>query len=461
MTGSRKGLAIAAIITLGAGLSLQAQAKVSAEEADRLGKDLMPLGGEKAGNADGSIPEWTGGLDVEVKLDGTQRRPETYKDHGMMEEPLYVITAQNMSKYDKLLTEGHKALFKKYPETFKMPVYRTVRTTLAPEIVYERTKRNALQAELANEGESLVNAVTGIPFPIPKSGKEIMWNHKTRYRGVGVTRYNTQLAVQTNGSFVPYKLREDVMFAYGQHDAEPDDLQNVIIYFLQVTLAPPRQAGQVLLVHETMDQIKEPRRAWLYNPGQRRTRRAPNVAYDNPGTGSDGLHTNDQLDMFNGATDRYTWKIVGKREMLIPYNSLKLADDRLSYDEMTMIGHLNPEHLRYEKHRVWVVDSEVKPETSHIYKRRTFYVDEDSWTASVADIYDNRDQLWRVQEYHSLPIPWTKSIGPAAGTVHDLQSGRYLVMECSNEEPQPEFEKDFELEHFRTSNMKRVATTLR
>ena len=435
-------------------------AKVSQSEADRLGKDLMPLGGEMAGNADGSIPAWDGGMQLDVKLDGTQRHPEVYQKYGTMEKPLYTITAKNMDQYADLLTPGYKALLKQYPDTFKMPVYASKRTVLAPDFVYEATKKNATQAELSNEGESLNNAVTGIPFPIPQSGKEVVWNHKVRYRSQSVSRYNTQLAVQTNGDFVPYKLREDVLFNYSRDGISPEELDNVSIYFLQVTTAPPRQSGQVLLVHETMDQVKEPRRAWLYNPGQRRVRRAPNVAYDNPGTGADGLRTNDQLDMFNGATDRYTWKIVGKREMLVPYNAHKLADSRLTYDQITQKGHLNPEYLRYEKHRVWVVDSTVKDGTSHIYKRRTFYADEDSWTMVAADIYDARDQLWRVQEYHQIVIPWTKAIGPAAGTVHDLQSGRYLVLECSNEEPNFTVE-DFEIDHFRTNNMSRLASQLR
>lgn len=460
MAAFRHCLATVAVAALGSGLSFSSLAKVSQAEADRLGKDLMPLGGERAGNADGSIPEWTGGIKLDIKLDGTERHIENYAGFGGDDKPLFTITSQNMGQYDALLTPGHKALFKKYPDTFKMPVYPTRRNTIAPEPIYEATKRNALTAELANDGESLVNAITGIPFPIPKNGKEVMWNHKTRYRGVGVTRYNTQLAVQTNGSFIPYKLREDVMFSYGQQGISTSDLENVIIYFLQVTTAPPRQAGQVLLVHETMDQVLEPRRAWLYNPGQRRTRRAPNVAYDNPGTGADGLRTNDQLDMFNGATDRYNWKLIGKREMIVPANAAKLADTRLKYEDMTMVGHLNPEHLRYEKVRVWVVDSEVKDGTSHIYKRRTFYADEDNWTIVSADIYDNRDELWRVQEYHPIIVPWTKAVGPAAGTVHDLQSGRYLVMEVSNEEPAFSVQ-DFDLEHFRTSNMQRVASQLR
>ncbi|MEN8721133.1 MAG: DUF1329 domain-containing protein [Oceanococcaceae bacterium] len=433
-----------------------ASAGVSDKEAARLGADLTPTGAEKAANADGSIPEWTGGMTgFKRPAPGTERHWESYTDVAP-NEVLYTITAANMGDYEELLSEGLKAMLKQYPETFKIPVYTTARTYFGTDAFYAATKRNATQARLENDGESLVNAIHGIPFPIPKSGKEVMWNHKTRYRGISTTRFNTQLAVQTNGSFTPFKLREDVTFSYSRDDATPEDLDNVMIYFLQLTTAPPRQAGQVLLIHETMDQVKEARRAWLYNPGQRRVRRAPNVAYDNPGNGSDGLRTNDQLDMFNGATDRYTWKIVGKKEMIIPYNAIKLLDDRAKYTDIAKEGHLDPQYLRYEKHRVWVVDSEVKDGTSHIYKRRTFYVDEDSWTAVLADIYDKRDALWRVQEYHPIVIPWTASTGPAAGTVYDLQSGRYLAMEMSNEEPLAE-QTTFDDDHFRTQNMQKVA----
>ena len=430
-------------------------AKVSADEAARLGQDLTPLGAEQVGNADGTIPAWTGGYHTDEVPPVEVRRHHDQYEFGA-EEPLYVITAQNMDKHAEVLTVGHKALLKQFPNSYRIPVYPTRRTVWNPDFVYEATRANAVRAELQNNGESLVNAIIGVPFPIPQSGKEVVWNHKTRYRGQSVRRYNTQLAVQANGSFTPYKLREDVRFDYSVPGNTPEDLNNVMIYFLQVTLAPPRQSGNVLLVHETMDQVKEARRAWLYNPGQRRIRRAPNVAYDNPGTGADGLRTNDQLDVFNGATDRYTWNIVGKREMIVPYNAIKLADSRLKYEDIAKPGHINPELTRYERHRVWVVESTVRPETSHLYKRRTFYVDEDSWTMLAVDIYDNRDELWRVQEYHMVMVPWRAAIGPAAGTVYDLQSNRYLAMEMSNEEPLYE-DRNFDLEHFRTSNVKRVA----
>ena len=285
---ARLGAVGAAVMA--ATVSMNAQAKVSADEAAKLGGELTPLGAEKAGNAAGTIPAWDGGYHDPEWPEG-MRFENPWPD----DKPKFEITKSNMGKYADKLSEGQKAMLEKF-DTYKIPVYETRRSAANPQYIYDATKENATRATLANNGESLVDAAVGVPFPIPQSGKEIMWNHRTRYRGPSLVRYNVQAAVQTSGAFSLFKLKEDVLFNYTEEGMTPDGLNNVLLYFLQQIEEPPRQAGSILLVHETADQVKEPRRAWLYNPGQRRLRRAPNVAYDNPGTGSDGLRTNDQLE---------------------------------------------------------------------------------------------------------------------------------------------------------------------
>lgn len=451
MNGLIRNILIIALV----GAAPVALAKVSQQEADKLGKELTPLGGEKAANKDGSIPAWDGGGKAERPAKGKERSPSAYPQISN-DKSTITITAANLAQYKDLVTVGQAELMKRFA-SYKMNVYPTRRTAVVPDYVNEATKKNALTAELANNGESLLNAVIGIPFPIPKSGIELIWNHKTRYRGQSLERYNTQLAVQTNGDFQPYKLREDVRFHYNMEGQTSEGLGNIIIYFLQLTTSPARQAGNVLLIHETMDQMKEARRAWLYNPGQRRTRRAPNVAYDNPGTGSDGLRTNDQLDAFNGATDRYTWKLSGKKEMFVAYNAYSLWDNSKKYADIAKKSHINQDLARYERHRVWVVDSQLKPGISHIYSRRTFYIDEDTHSILAVDCYDKRGVLWRVQEAHSINLPWLKANVNAISTIYDLQSGRYLVMDASNEEPLLQ-EKSFDTAYFDPNNVAKVAT---
>ncbi len=406
-----------------------AQAAVSAQDAARLGADLTPLGGEKAGNAAGTIPAWDGGLSSPAKAGfpsfaSPGRAPDPFPN----DKPLFKITPANVAQYADRLTEGDKAMLRQYKDTFFMNVYPTRRTAATPQRIADATKRNATSAQLVEGGNGFTGAVEGIPFPIPKQGVEAFWNHVVRYRADAAAREIGQAAVTETGGFNMVKFHDEFYVAYSQPGAKEAELDNVIIYFLQEILAPARLAGQVLLVHETLDQQKENRRAWIYFPGQRRVQRAPNVAFDNPGTAADGLRTDDQFDMFNGSPQRYDWKLVGKKELFVPYNSYKLHWAKTKAEDVIRPLHINQELARYELHRVWVVEATLKAGQRHIYKRRTLYLDEDSWQILAVDCYDNRDQLWRVQEghginYFNVPTYWT-----TLETSYDLQSRRYLAL---------------------------------
>ena len=400
--------------------------------------NLTPLGGEKAGNADGTIPAWDGGL---TKPPAGYTPGKHYVDPFAADKPLFTITRQNVAQYAAQLSDGHKAMLKAYP-SFKMNVYPTRRSAAVPQR-HLRRHEGATRARRSSldGGNGVDGALAGVPFPMPKSGVEVIWNHLLRYRGETSARWLIAGGADPRRPVHPRALRrgDDVPLPPADDDAASAET-NRILYFKQTVTAPARLAGGILLVHETLNQVKQPRDAWLYNPGQRRVRRAPQVAYDNPGTAADNMRTSDQLDMFNGAPDRYDWKLVGKKEIYVPYNSYRLQDPKLKYKDILTPLHINPDHLRYELHRVWVVDATLQAGERHIYKRRTFYVDEDSWQILVVDQYDNRDQLWRVSEGHAMnfynvPITWT------AAEVHtDLQAGRYLVMGLFNESRPHDFD---------------------
>ncbi|KAB0487532.1 Protein of unknown function [Pseudomonas reinekei] len=415
------------------GLSLLAtgvMAAVPAAEADKLGKSLTPMGAEMAGNADGSIPAWK----PLAKNAGTVDSKGFLSDPYPGEKPLFTITAQNVDQYKAKLAPGQYAMFKRYPETFKMPVYPSHRGATVPDDVFAAIKKNATNTKLVSGGNGLENFETAIPFPIPKSGVEVIWNHITRYRGGSVTRLVTQATPQPNGSFSLVYFQDQFVFRDKMKDYDPANPGNILFYFKQKVTAPARLAGGVLLVHETLDQVKEPRSAWVYNAGQRRVRRAPQVSYDGPGTAADGLRTSDNLDMYNGAPDRYDWKLEGKKEMYIASDSYKLDDPKLKYTDIIKAGHINQDLARYELRRVWHVVATLKEGQRHIYAKRDFYIDEDTWQAAVIDHYDGRGQLWRVAEahaenYYDKQVPWY-----ALETLYDLQSGRYLALGMKNEE---------------------------
>ena len=411
------------------------RASISESEANRLGHDLTPLGAEKAGNADGSIPAWTGGLTAPpAGYTVGMHHPDPFKDDPV----LFTITAANADKYADKLTAGHLALMKAYPD-YALPVYATHRSVANPSRIYEATKKSALTAALTGDGNGITGAVVGTPFPIPKNGLEVIWNHLTRYRGVAAARHISQAAPQRNGSYTLVDFEDEMLFNYSEENMVEQNLDNVLLYYKQAVVAPARLAGSILVVHETMDQVKEARRAWVYNTGQRRVRRAPNVAYDNPGTAADGMRTSDQFDMYNGAPDRYDWKLVGKKEMYVPYNSYKLHSGSLKSSDILKPLHINQDLTRYELHRVWVVEATLKPGTNHVYSRRTFYIDEDSWQILSVDQYDGRGQLWRVSEAHCINYYEAQLFWSTLEVHTDLIAGRYLAVGLDNERPMYEF----------------------
>ncbi len=332
-------LLAAVLLALGTTDSL---AGVSAQQAATLKTTLTPLGAEKAGNAAGTIPAWTGGM---------TRAPAGYKGPGAHhvdpfagEKPLFTITKANLDQYKANLTAGQVALFNAYPETFQIPVYPTHRTGSAPQWVYDNTFNNATSAKVLDGGNGFADAYGGIPFPIPQSGVEAVWNHVVRYRGTYVVRRSAEAGVQRNGQYSLVTSQDEALFRFYNPKGNYSELNNILFYYMTFTTAPARLAGNGALVQEMLDQVKEPRQAWGYNPGQRRVRRAPTLAYDTPIEASDGLKTADDTDMYNGAPDRYDWTLVGKKEIYIPYNNYQITSPEVKYDDLLKPGHINPKY---------------------------------------------------------------------------------------------------------------------
>lgn len=418
---------LAVSIALFAMSSLSVQAKVSEKEVAKLDAELTPVGAERAGNADGSIPEWTGGM---------TKPPAGYKGEGTTridpfanEKPLFTIDASNYQQYADKLSEGQKAVFAKYPKTFKMPVYRTHRTAAAPQWVYDNTKTNALNAELKDGGNGVVNAFGGYPFPIPKNGSEAIWNHLLRWVGQGIQYDFRSDTVYPNGERTTGG--GVVWETYPYYNASQDANSyngNVMQLFVQYD-TPVRRKGEVIMFRDAVNAAETPRQAWQYIPGQRRVRRAPTIAFDTPNAQFAGQSIYDEVFMFNGSPERFDWKLVGKREMYVPYNNNALiaAAENGKIDNIETPRHVNPDYTRYELHRVWVVEATLAEGKRHVYSRRTFFLDEDTWGAVLTDSYDGRGKLWRVglaSLLNAYDVPVTR----LRSSYHiDLQNGAYAI----------------------------------
>ena len=424
----------------------------AAPDYSRLGKDLTPVGAERAGNADGTIPAWEGGL---TKPPPGWKREQGYVDPFAGDKVLFTITAANAKQYESKLSPGQLALLKKYPQ-YKINVYTTRRTAALPKEVTDRVADRAGKVTLQGFGLKDLGGST-TPFPIPQSGLEAIWNHLVRYVGGGAIRTGNSFPVRSNGDYFKIGFTSKRIYSQNMEDPEPNRLFYALGYFTE----PATLKGTIFLVHEPVDQVAEQRSAWIYNAGARRVRRAPDLAYDGVNDGSEGMLVTDQVDAYNGAPDRFEWKLLGKKEIYVPYNVYRLSDKSLKYKDIIGKGTINADLVRYELHRVWVVEGTLKPGARHVYGRRTFYLDEDSWSVLMEDAYDNRGGLWRValhgliQCYDAL-VPWYRM-----GIYHDLSNGAYLTGGYDNElKDTIQFGVRGRLGEFQPDSLRRLGGTL-
>ena len=419
------GTAVIAGAVLALNMACPANAKVTEAEAQQLKSTLMPLGGEKAGNADGSIPAWTGGIQRDASYVSGQQRTDPFKD----EKPMFSITAGNVEKYAARLSEGQIAMLKKYAD-FRMDVYPTRRTASAPPYIYDATYANALNGEVSGDSRGVSNVYGGPPFPIPKSGVELMWNANLKFVPPASERTSAQFTVDSNGN--PALAGKVHQFDWSHYTASDSSFKDISdkwdgmfgeSYLL--TTDPPFRAGEALLVKLPLDFAKNEQKAWSYLSGQRRVRRSPNLDFDAPNPVASGQVVMDEVQVFLGSPERFDWKIIGKKEVYIPYNSFKVFGE--SAEAKIGPHSLKPEYLRYELHRVWVVEGTLKQGMRHTVPKKVFYLDEDSFNPALADEWDAHGQLWKHAEGYEftaveLPLPLLNTY-----VVHDLLAGSYLV----------------------------------
>lgn len=417
------------ILALMLGNSASVLAKVSPAEAAKLGKELTCMGAEAAGNQAGTIPAYSGKwLGIPEGVNYTPNVGQHPVDPYADEKPLFEITGQNWKQYADQLTAGQQAMFERYPATFKMPIYTGHRDFRYPDEICDIAKKNAVESELIDEGFGFTGYKGAIPFPIPDVSKahEVLANQNFPYRPY--TYYTTQDAVDVSS---------DGAKSWGRTvngglnlTTAPDEIgkpmEGVMAYSLNLSLLPIRAKGSATVTSEPVNFARGNRLAWSYNPGTRRVRQLPEYGFDTPLAGTSGKVTLDSARLMNGSPERYEWSVTGKKEIYVPANAYKIHTKEVKYDDLLQIGHANPDFMRYELRRVWVLEGKLKEGYRHRYGKRTMYIDEDTWHGVVADYYDTRDTLVQhafINYYYAFDVN-----GWEAGTsfYHDLTSGGYV-----------------------------------
>lgn len=416
---------------LAALLAVQIANAGSPQEAQRLKVNLTPLGAERAANKAGTIPAWTGGFTtVSPGYRAGAPRPDPFSD----EKPLFSITASNFEKYSDQLPEGAKALFKRNPD-YRMDIYTTHRTAAFPDSIYENVFRNATRAHAAPEGISygVEGAVGGVPFPIPKSGGEIIWNHLLAYWGAArELRVNTYIVAEDGKPELSTGYDEVADFPYYYPNATPSSYGGYYFKTLHLETAPPSKFGEGYIDWQPINTAQYKFAAWQLLRGERRARRGPSLSYDIPDPEASGFENLDEYYIFFGGPDRYDFKQIGKKEMFVPYNNnrfyLKPASDVLGPK------HANPDDLRYELHRVWVVEGTLASGKHHIVPRRRLYIDEDTWLAVYSDSWDDEGKLWKFAHGTMYLMPDVPAVILGSQFVYDLELSGYVLSFAFNGE---------------------------
>jgi hypothetical protein len=381
-------------------------------------------GAERSGNADGRIPKSPERTDQPLpgwKPGASREQFSLYAK----EIPLQIIAQNNVNQFEKMLSPGAIALLKSKPG-YTMPVYPTHRSCGLPALVAENTLRFQGKAHIARNGWSIEDAtLPSIPFPHPRTGSEALWNFLVQYQGLGVEWSNGKSYLSPRSSDadpITYSWHARTYYPWAEGKSVPvGDMKAATTISYR---SPAAMSGQAVLQRFYFD---KPAESYYYFPGQRRMRRMANYAYDAPLIGFEKTYPSDAGSVFNGNPDRFEWVLKGKRELYVPYNALNITDKDAQGESIFGNKFISAKVRRYELHRVWVIEGNLRPGMRHSTPHKVIYLDEDSWSAVAGEDYDADGAIVRYKEAAAIPI-W--ELGSCSSlftfTLYDFVQDRYV-----------------------------------
>ncbi len=426
-----------------------------AQDMARAETEYTPLGAIKAGNAQGTIPPWTGGITTPPPA---YEKGQDHTDPFADDAPLFTITADNYKQYADKLSGVSIGLLTTYPESYKMHIYPSRRSCAFPQHVYDAAYKNIDRARLSNNGHNVEGALMAIPFPRPKTGEEVIWNHRLNYRGHKYTAKISGGNIYPNGSFTHVVRKDRKLIFYSDPTlTSATALENKDMAWMGIWESPPRNAGSGFSSINTIDQVMQPRYGFFFRNDIRKNVPSPSAAmtYDALLSTANGLRRSDDMFLFNGAHDRYEWTLLGKKEIYIPYNAYRASHTDVSLKDLLTPYHPNPTYIRYELHRVWVVEAVLKPEFSHIHHRRVIYIDEDSWIAVMAELYNAKGTMHNGQEafiknYYEVP-----TCHQEFDVLYNYENGWYNVDNVKNQFGPANFDARLSTRYFGPAALRR------
>jgi hypothetical protein len=415
---------------------------------------LTVTGAERAGNAEGSIPPWTGGIRT---LPPGYNPGDWHPDPFQKDQIILTIDSSNATQIGARLSAGHRSMIEKYPDTYRLNIYPTRRSVSYPASVEEYTIKYSGQARVVDDGAGIAGIVQGVPFPRPENGEQVMWNMRLSYKGGGYRGYYTSAVMADDGSYNLGVSAHEIEYMYGDQRTTLDNLNNIKTRAVMTALRPAKGAGGMYLYKFMLNSRDEERRNWAYSPGKRRVKRSSMIGHDQPMAGSEGIHIWDQGDMWLGPLTEFNWKLIGKQEMYVPYNAYRLHSGKTTVESIIKPQHINQDLARYELHRVWIIEATRRDSSSHFYKRRRYFIDEDSWRIMFAEHYDDQGEVHRFTEAHHINYYEAKVFYTTLDTYYKLDSSRYYLRHVDNDYTPFDFSFDQTASYYTPGRLKMKA----
>jgi uncharacterized protein DUF1329 len=416
--------------------------------------ELTVMGAELAGNEEQTIPAWTGGITTPP---AAYKVGDTHPDPFGNDEVMFTIDFGSMIEFKDQLSPGYMAMMEKHPNTYKLKIYPTRRSASHPQRILDHTTKFSSQARIIDNGAGLEGIVQGIPFPQPANGEQAIWNSRLSFKGGGIKRYINSTAPTEKGKYQLSVVLQEIMFPRQVAEVTQENFDGILARGINYVQSPIKAAGAMILFHANLNSVGTERNVWFYNPKKRRVKRAPRVAGSTPSSASDGIHLQDQNGMFSGKITDFNWQLLGKKEMYIPYNAYQLHSDTVSPDDIIKPGHMNQQLGRYELHRVWMVEATRKEGVDHPHKRRVYYLDEDSWHITMAEHYDDDDQLDRFSESHTVNYYEVPVLASTLDAFYQLNTKRYFLQGLDNQHEVSDFTFRENAKYFKSGSLKRRA----
>ena len=414
---------------------------------------LTTVGAERSGNAEGTIPTWEGGI---TKPPGPYSTGDWHPDPFPNDQILFTINSENVEKFSDKLTAGHRAMMAKYP-SYHLNIYPTRRSASFPASVLEHTIKYSGKAQIVDGGAGVTGIIQGIPFPHPENGEQTIWNARLNYKAGGYRGYYTQVVTTSNGEYEFSVWGHEIEYPYSDDKTTLENFDNVKVRGLLRTLRPAKNAGNMFVYHRFLNSHGIERRGWSYNAGKRRVKRSTNDPRDIPMGRSAGIHIWDQNNMWQGPITDFNWTLLGKQELYVPYNAYRLHGGDTAVDTIIQPGHINQDLSRYELHRMWVVEANLKEGRTHRYKRRRYFIDEDSWRILAAEHYDENGEVDRFSESHTINYYEVPMVYSTLGTYYKLDTRRYFVSNIDNQYSPFDFSYDKEPDYYKPGRLKMKA----